>query len=64
MQLRIGETFLAASVPLCARNRFRALVEPKPEIQEAHPPQRVNFLYFSRFGSTASGPSRRFLSSS
>ena len=26
--------------------------------------QRVNFLYFKRLGSSASGPSRRFLSSS
>ena len=37
------------------------LIKPRPSLQEIH---RANFLYFTRFGSSASGPRRRFLSSS
>lgn len=47
------------AAPAAGRQRRLAPVRAR-----AFPPQRLNFLYFTRFGSTESGPSRRILSSS
>ena len=45
-----------------------AIVEPifalSPKLESVFANYRVNFLNFTRFGSSASAPSRRFLSSS
>ncbi len=48
-----------ATQPCRARRQSPSIVGPAKA-----PPYLLNFLYFSRFGSTESAPRRRFLSSS